>query len=186
VAIPSSSSPCYIFFFNFLILCISLTSSQEGVLRARGSGVCYEKLSPKDITLMRAYTHKDSSTGLYKHELARQTPIGMLILNLRRLNHFIKNYRQPRNAETGRNRLFQRRTHQLVIQYQIVSTENTHKGSIQTEQVVFYIYTHTHARTHTHTIYIWMIKRPWIKKNIGPYMLVFEGRKRKGKMMQFH
>ena len=51
------------------------------IIRARGSGVCYEKLSPKDITLMRAYTHKDSSTGLYKHELARQTPIGMLILN---------------------------------------------------------------------------------------------------------
>ena len=38
-------------------------------------------------------------------------------------------------------------------QYQIaiVSTENTHKGSIQTEQVVF-VYLGTHTHTHTHMI----------------------------------
>lgn len=53
-----------------------------------------------------------------------------------RLQLYTKNYRQPKNAESRRNRLTQRKAHLLAVQYQIVNPENTHTSNIQTEQVI--------------------------------------------------
>ena len=51
---------------------------------------------------------------------------------------YMKNYRLLKNPESRRNSLLQGRAHQLVIQYQIVSTENKHPSdAVQTEQFVF-------------------------------------------------
>jgi hypothetical protein len=51
---------------------------------------------------------------------------------------FMKNYSQLRNAESRRNPLPQRRAHQLIILYQVASSEDTHTSTAtQTEQVIF-------------------------------------------------
>jgi hypothetical protein len=51
---------------------------------------------------------------------------------------YMKNYRLLKNPESRRNSLLQGQAHQLIIQYQIVSTENKHPSdAVQTEQFVF-------------------------------------------------
>lgn len=51
---------------------------------------------------------------------------------------YTKNYRQPRKAERKTNSLPQGRTHQLFIQFQMVSPEKGHMNNIiQTEHVLF-------------------------------------------------
>jgi hypothetical protein len=54
---------------------------------------------------------------------------------LLRSHPYTKNYRKLRNAESWRSSLLKRRTHQVVIQHQMVSPENIHTSDIlQTEQ----------------------------------------------------
>lgn len=56
----------------------------------------------------------------------------------RRPETYTRNYRQFRNAESGRDSLPQGKGHPLINQYQMVNSENTHMSDIiQTEQVVF-------------------------------------------------
>lgn len=63
-----------------------------------------------------------------------------------RLQPCTKNYRQMKNDENKKNCLPEERPQQIVIQYQMVRSENIHINHIiQTEQVVFVhlgIYTH--------------------------------------------
>ena len=92
------------------------------------------------------------------------------------------------NAQSRRNCLLQERTHQLVIQYQMVGSKNKYTNDIiQTKQVMIrniqvYIYIHIYiyiyAEVHIHRD----IYRRVQKESIGGC----EGRKRKEQMIQLN
>jgi hypothetical protein len=58
-----------------------------------------------------------------------------------------------RRAASRGNSLSPGRAHQLVIQYPMVSPENTHTSTIQTGQVVFMYLERIYVYTYMHVIY---------------------------------
>lgn len=51
---------------------------------------------------------------------------------------YMKSYRQAKTAESPRNTLSRGSAHQLIIQYQMVLSENIHESNITwTRQVIF-------------------------------------------------
>ena len=97
---------------------------------------------------IRLYTHKVSSTWLLKCKLNEDDDCGQGIpgggKSLLRSQPYTKKYRQGRKAANRRDGPPQRRTWQLFVQYQMVTTESLHKNNtVQTQQVIFrdiYIY----------------------------------------------
>lgn len=87
----------------------------------------------------RSDTQKVSPTRLPKHEPNKDDTDKSVRMDGGKLGgpqSHTKFYRQLRHAESGRNSLAQGRAHRLAVQYQAVSPENIHMGSIkQTEQV---------------------------------------------------
>lgn len=62
---------------------------------------------------------------------------------------YTKNIRQQRNSESRRHSLLYGRTHQFVIWFQMVKSENIHKCGYISLYLVIYIYTckHIHVTT---------------------------------------
>jgi hypothetical protein len=101
-------------------------------------------MSSSDV---RSYTQKVLPRGLFKCELKEDNNSRHVNMNGGRSwgPNPMKNYRQPRIAESFRNGLFQGRAHQLVIQYLMAIPEYIHMRNItQTEYVTFRIYIFCH------------------------------------------
>lgn len=100
--------------------------------------VCYEIVSPCNV---QRSSHKFSPTSLHKHELGKDRNNRHARVDEQSSHitapRYTKDYRQARNAETGRTSLPSEREYQLIIDYQMFSPENTYKASIiKTEQVI--------------------------------------------------
>lgn len=101
-------------------------------------GGCYGVASPGNV---RSYTLKVSPGWLPQPELNKDNSNRQAKTDREKSKWsqlYTKNDRQLRDAEGRRNSLPQKRAHQLVIQHQMVSTENVHASSIiQNEYMVW-------------------------------------------------
>ena len=61
---------------------------------------------------------------------------------------YTKTHSQLRNAESGRDSLPQERTHGLVVQYQTVSPESTHRSNITQSRLYLGIFIYTPTYMH--------------------------------------
>lgn len=121
-------------------------------VRDGGSGIGYKTEFP---SIVRSSIHKVSLIWVSKLELNEDT-IGQTGYGKGQALAYRKNnHRLLRKAERGRSHLPQERAHQLCIQHQLVSPENTYTSNdIWPEQVIF-----RNIHTYTYMLYQQLMKK---------------------------